>query len=90
MSEPLKSAVKTLNDEQMKFLETEFSTTKDEIAEWDEDKLGEVYDALCDMELEDGSDKSGMASELVTLFGNEIAKDEGFYDEDEFENGLKD
>lgn len=90
MSEPLKSAVKTLNDEQMKFLETEFSTTKDEIAEWDEDKLGEVYDALCDMELEDGSDKSGMASELVTLFGNEIAKDEGLYDEDEFENGLKD
>ena len=36
------------------------------------------------------SPRCKLATELVTLFGNKIAIDEGIYDEDEFENDLKD
>lgn len=88
MGEPLKNALKLLNEDECNFIANEFSTTKNEISEWDEERLGEMYDSLCDMELDD-SEKSDMASELVTLIGNEIAKAQGMYDEEEFEKELE-
>lgn len=95
MSEPLKSIAEQLSAEQKDFLSKEFGVTTDDMKEWDEDKWGEIYDALCDIELEElpdegeTSDRYRAATELVTMFGNEIAKEQGDYDEDLFEEELK-
>ncbi len=96
MSDVIKNAAKRMTMEQLNFIMSEFGVTKDEISSWNEEKWEEVYDALCDIELAeitpDGeeSPRCKLATELVTLFGNEIAVDEDVYDEDEFENDLKD
>lgn len=96
MSDVIKNAAKCTTEEQLNFIMSEFGVTEDEIFSWNEEKWEEVYDALCDIELDeitpDGeeSPRCKLAAELVTLFGNEIAIDEGIYDEDEFENDLKD
>ena len=96
MSDVIKNTVKNMTAEQLDFIMSEFGVTKDEIYSWSEDKWDEVYDALCDIELDeltpDGeeSPRCKMATDLVTMIGNEIATDQGIYDEDEFENDLKD
>ena len=96
MSDVIKNAAKSMTEEQLNFVMSEFDATKGEISSWNEEKWEEVYDALCDIELDEitpdreESPRCKLATELVTLFGNEIAVDEGVYDEDEFENDLKD
>ena len=96
MSDVIKNDAKCMTEEQLNFIMSEFGATKGEISSWNEEKWEDVYDALCDIELDeitpDGeeSPRCKLATELVTLFGNKIAIDEGIYDEDEFENDLKD
>lgn len=98
MSDIFTRTAKKLSRKYIKYLEQEFNTTKDEIASWDEDKWDEIYDALCDIEIEElagltddeeESDRCKAASDLVTLLGNAIAKEEGTYNEEEFDNGFK-
>ena len=94
----MKKTAEKLSAKQIEFIATEFGVEKDTIKLLEEDKWDEIYDGICDIEIEELSDlKEGKketvrcktASELVTLFGNAIAEEEGSFDEEEFENDLK-
>ncbi len=82
-------ALKTLTGTQVDFICSEFGITKDELFSKDEDSIGELYDELCSIEIaetpvgddEAESDHCKLASAIVTVLGNAIAEDRGYFDE---------
>ena len=80
----MKEVLKDLTDEQIVFICKECGLTKDELFSLDENQLcDQVYDAMCDIEIEevplDGEDESDrciLASDLVTILGNTPAIEE--------------
>jgi len=83
-------AAKELSDAQIQFICEECEITKDDLFHMDEDTLYDaVYDTMCEIEIaeipssddEPESERCIMASDIVTLLGNALAKSEGFYDE---------
>ena len=83
-------ALKDLTDPQIEFICSKFKLTREELLSSSEDGLDEIYDSLCDIEVDetvaaesgDMSDIGKMVSDIVTTFGNAIAVAEGYYDED--------
>lgn len=68
--------------------------TEDELFGLDEDTLYDrVYDVMCDIEIaevlltdnEKESERCILASDIVTILGNALAEEKGFFDEDEQE-----
>ena len=77
------NAVKEMNKQQIEFIEKEFGIDSDSLTVLDEDKIYEkIYDPCCVIEevetvatLDDNtelSERGKIASEIVTLLGNEI------------------
>lgn len=85
-------AIKTLTEEQFKFLEQELGFDKEAVLSMSEDDVYEkIYDELCiveevetvaalDRENEEISERGELASVIVTILGNAI---DGFDNEDE-------
>lgn len=89
----MREAFARLNDEQIAFVCNEFAITKEDIDRKSEDELNELYERLCDIEIEetppddgDMSERGETASTIVTIVGNYFAKEYGYSDEEEFEN----
>ena len=90
MDDVLRSTVDLMTDSQIDFICKESGLAPDELRDAPEEKLDEIYDLLCDIEIEE-TDESGeglsergeIAEGLVTLMGNAIAESEGYLDEDE-------
>ena len=83
-------SIHDLTDAQMKFICEETSMAMDEIYGLSEDDLYyKVYDIMCDIEMaeipaddEPLSERCEIASDIVTVMGNALAQDEGYWDED--------
>lgn len=82
-------AAKGLSDIQKKFLTDEFGIASEAIGDITESRWDEIYDILCDMEVDEisnaGDSELSQRGEiicgLVTLFGNAIAENEDLTDE---------
>lgn len=82
---PFVEARKELSEEQIDFICKEIGVDKEKFLSMTEEKLDEVYDKLCDIEVDEImecqekelTDRGKTAIEIVTLFGNSIAE----YDE---------
>ena len=85
------NALKDLTETQVEFICNEFGVTEDELFSESEDSIGEMYDALCDIEIaeipvssdEEESDRCKVVSSIVTALGNVIAKANGYFTEGE-------
>ena len=96
MDTVFQDALKDLTETQIEFLCAEFSLSKDELLAAEESHLDELYDDLCCMEVDEItkagngelSDRGKIVSAIVTTFGNAIAENCGFFDED-FEDDLE-
>lgn len=92
-----KDSLKDLTQRQMDFICEELKKTPDEIAGMNDDQLyDEVYDAMCDIEIAETpaddskmSERCKLASDIVTVMGNALAKDEGVWDEESFLKDLE-
>lgn len=92
----LEKAVRLLSDVQLKFIRDEFGVSEDDLLQKTEDELDELYDRLCEIEIDetmscdDGklSERGDTASSIVTVLGNEIAKSQGDWDEEGYEKEL--
>lgn len=82
----MKEAVKALDKNQIEFICKECSTTKELLMAMDEDTLyDEVYEKMCDIEVEESlitddeeSARCVLASGIVTFLGNTLAKEMGY------------
>lgn len=87
LKEVLRKAVKDMTGVQKDFICGEFGLSKSELSNAGEDELDKIYDDLCRIELEETLDDSELTERgklvesIVTLMGNAIAEDEGFFDE---------
>lgn len=90
----MKEALKKLNKEQIKFICSECSVSEEELNSMDEDKVYDVvYEKMCDIEIEEvcandsdeDTERCEIASDIVTILGNALAKKEGFFDSQEDE-----
>ena len=91
----MRDALKELTQEQVSFICAECSVTEDELFSMDEDTLyDKVYDVMCDIEVDETmasidegeveeSERCILASDIVTILGNALAEEEGFYEEQE-------
>ncbi len=79
----MKDAIKKLSAEQLKFISEECSIKQDELSFMSDDELyDKVYMELCEIEVdaipddedEEESDRCKMASDIVTLLGNALAR----------------
>lgn len=94
----MKDAFAALTEEQVAFVCKEFGIEADELSKKSEDELNEIYESLCDAEVDEIckaqdaplSERGKAVCGIVTVVGNEIAKAQGDYDEDEFEASLSD
>ena len=83
-SDVMKEAAKDLSEVQIEFILTECQMTREEFDALTEDELYDnVYDVMCDIELEETPDDGGeeserckMAVSIVTLLGNVLAVDD--------------
>lgn len=93
MGEPLKNAITELTREQVSFIASELDVSSDFILSATESELEPLYDRLCDIECEEIDDnyecspRGNTAADIVTILGNAIAQDEGYWDEEEGTNG---
>lgn len=82
---------KKLSRKEIAFICQECSITKDELFAFDEDELYDrVYDVMCDIEIaeipdnnEPESERCIIASHIVTILGNALAKAEGWMQGDD-------
>lgn len=87
MGEPLKNAITELNRKQISFIATELGVSSDFILSATESELEPIYDSLCDIECAEIDDnyecspRGNMAADIVTILGNAIAQDSGYWDE---------
>lgn len=95
----MREAIKQLSKAQKKFICEELEMTEEklnDIADRDdagtgEEKALELYDKMCNIELEelptsddeDESERCSMASDIVTILGNAIAEENGYMDDEE-------
>ncbi len=94
----MKNAFALLNDEQIDFICGEFKIDRTALENMGEDELNSVYEGLCDIEVDETciagdnamSERGETVSDIVTVVGNEIASEQGYFDEEEFERELKD
>lgn len=83
--------LKILSQTQLNFIEEEVGFSKAQIKTMDDDAVAEMYDKLCDIEVEetvsagDGelSERGKLAEGLVTVIGNELYRPD---DEPEYED----
>ena len=84
----MREAIYELSQEQIEFICLECSITEDELFSMDDEQIEEiVYETMCDIEIEevtDGPDneRCTLASDIVTILGNTIPRDNGYWDED--------
>jgi hypothetical protein len=88
----MKEELKKLSDAQIAFICRECRLNREQLFSLDEDGVYErVYDVMCDIEIaeipakdeEKESRHCRMASRIVTILGNALAKSEGLFDEAE-------
>lgn len=91
----MRDAFKQLDQTAVDFICKEFSVTEDQFKEMTEEQLDELYDKLCDIEIEEVPDEGGQATErgemvasIVTIVGNFFARELGYDDGDDFDNFL--
>ena len=78
---------------QNKFICDEAGISIEELNAASEKQLDEIYDMLCEIEIEESisdsdlSDRGKLAESLVTLMGNALAEDMGILDESDEEAG---
>ncbi|MCD8036060.1 MAG: hypothetical protein LUE88_01565 [Clostridiales bacterium] len=83
----MKDVLKELNQKQIKFICSECNITEDILMNMDDKELYDyVYDIMCEIEIAElpcgeapESKRCEMVSDIVTLFGNALAEEEGFY-----------
>ena len=77
----MKEALGELNKKQIDFICRECSISEDKLKSLSEDELYEsVYDVMCDIETDFSDEKRcKMASDIVTMLGNTIPKELGFW-----------
>lgn len=87
MGEPLKETITQLTDEQISFIVSELNVTSDFLLSATESELDHIYESLCDIECKEidenyeCSPRGNMAADIVTILGNAIAQDSGYWDE---------
>ncbi len=72
--------LQVLTEAQLKFIESEFSISNEQIQHMDDNTISELYDKICDIEVEetmaagDGelSERGKMAESIVSVIGNEL------------------
>lgn len=92
MSNIFEGALVSLTEAQLEFICNEFEITKDELFSESEDSIGEMYEALCDIEVaevpsgndEEESERCKTVSSIVTVLGNAIAESNGYFDEEDY------
>ena len=86
MSDVFRDVISTLKEDEIKFICTEAEITEEELLQMTEEELDDIYDLLCDIEISEAgkepemSDRGRMASEIVSVMGDAIAEQEGYYD----------
>lgn len=78
-----KIVVAVLSDVQFDFIEDELGFNKAAIQSMDDDSISDMYDNICDIEVEETisagdnelSERGKIAAGIVTLIGNEIYSD---------------
>ena len=95
MSSPLMKALEETTETQIKFICDELKISYGGLQNATEEQLEDIYDIMCDIETaetpagdEPLSDRCKIASDIVTLWGNHIAEDAGYFYEDSFEKVL--
>ena len=89
MESVLRNTLDDMTEAQKQFICDEMGFSADELDNASEEQLGEVYDVLCDIEIEETTDddelseRGKLAESLVTLMGNAIAESEGYLDEND-------
>lgn len=86
----LQKAVRELTATQQKYIAKNFFGSGELPEDISEDRLEEIYDALCDIEVDETikagdcklSREGKLASDIVTVIGNAIADANGYFDED--------
>ena len=91
----MKDAFSKLSKVQFEFLHNEFGITEDGIKSKSEEELDELYDKLCEIEVDETlldeskmNERCEIVSSIVTVVGNYFAKKLGYMDEGEFEKFL--
>lgn len=93
MSNIFEEALTNLTEDQLEFIRKEFEITDEELFSQSEDSIGELYEALCDIEIaeapvsndEEESERCKIASSIVTVLGNAIAGANGYLKGDDSE-----
>lgn len=92
MENIFEDALRDLTETQIDFICKEFEITKDELFSESEDSIGEMYDALCDIEVaevpvrndEEESERCKVVSSIVTVLGNAVAEANGCFDDEDY------
>lgn len=79
----MKKAFESLSQEQFDFIEKEIGKTHENVAAMTESEISDLYDAICDIEVEmtidagDGelSERGKIAESIVTIVGNSIMEE---------------
>lgn len=82
---------KELSTEQIQFICQECNITEKELFAFDDDELNDrVYEVMCDIEIAeipDNDEPEGerciLASDIVTILGNALARAEGYWQEED-------
>lgn len=82
---------KELSAEQIRFICQECNITEKELFSFDDDELYDrVYEVMCDIEIAeipDNDEPEGerciLASDIVTILGNALARAEGYWQEED-------
>ena len=92
MNKTLKKSLRKLSKKQIEFICKECNVDKDTLFAMNEDKLDNVYDILCGIEISEFdaehdtvTEKGETAADIVTIMGNKIAKAEVLFDEEDYE-----
>lgn len=82
MSRDADTVLKILSQEQLEFIKAELGFDAAAIKEMDDDAIDEMYDKICDIEIDETmaaegrngeySDRERMAEGIVTIIGNEL------------------
>lgn len=91
MSNIFEGSLASLTEAQLEFICNEFEVTKDELFSESEYSIGEMYNALCEIETaeipvssdEEESERCKIVSSIVTVLGNAIAESNGYFDEED-------
>ena len=86
----MKEVLKELGSEEIQFICKECLVTEEQLFAMSEDELYDsVYEVMCNIEIdevcsadgEEESERCEIASDIVTAFGNALAKEDGVFEE---------